>query len=173
MELNALFTDLWGVVNGMLQGKFLYYESQPEPSDATRLLPMLMPQWGHQRGALFTSPDQDGKAAVEFSFVVRPVDGLDDQAEIAFDLRVVHRHYGLEDYPFELPRVWNAPVGSVQFARILDEIRAVASNAVPDMLPLILRIVAPADGHVPDWYTKARAPFFGSVTEIQPSRIRS
>lgn len=157
LELNVLFTDLYGVVDGMLQGKFRYYEGQPEPSDATRLLPMLRPQWVHQRGALFTSPDQVGKAAVKFSFVVRLVDGFDDVAEIAFDLRVVHRHHGLDDHPFELQRTWNAPVGSVQFARILDEIRAVASNAVPDMLPLILRIVALADDHVPDWYTKARA----------------
>ncbi|MFE9099047.1 serine/threonine protein kinase [Streptomyces sp. NPDC007264] len=156
-ELNVLFTDLWGVVDEMLQGKFFYSEAQPEPSDATHLLPRLMPPWGHQRGAQFTSPDQIGKAAVKFSFVVRLVDKLDDAAEIAFDLRVVHRHHGLEDYPFELPRTWNAPVGSVQFARILDEIRAVASNAVPDMLPLILRIVALDDDHVPDWYTKARA----------------
>lgn len=156
-ELNVLFTDLWGVIDEMLQNKFLYYESQPEPSEATRLLPMLMPPWAHQRGAQFTSPDQIGKAAVKFSFMVRLVDKLDDAAEIAFDLRVVHRHQGLEDYPFELPRTWNAPVGSVQFARILDEIRAVTSNAVPDMLPPILRIVALDDDHVPGWYTKARA----------------
>ncbi|MGQ4388895.1 serine/threonine protein kinase [Streptomyces sp. SAS_270] len=157
-ELDVLFTDLWGAVDGMLRGRFLYYEAQTEPSDATRLLPRHRWQWAHQRGALFTSPDRAGKAAVKFSFVVRLVDGLDeDAAEIAFDLRVVHRHHSLVDYPFELPRTWNAPVGSVQFARILDEIRAVASNAVPDMLALILRIVALADDHVPDWYTKARA----------------
>ncbi|WP_344400093.1 serine/threonine protein kinase [Streptomyces longisporus] len=157
LELDVLFTDLYGVVDGMLQNKFRYYESQPEPSEATRLLPMLMPPWAHQRGAQFTSPDQDGKAAVKFSFMVRLVNKLDDAAEIAFDLRVVHRHHSLEDYPFKLQRTWNAPVGSVQFARILDEVRAVASNAVPDMLSVILRIVALADDHVPDWYAKARA----------------
>ncbi|MCX4581174.1 protein kinase [Streptomyces sp. NBC_01571] len=156
VELNDLCMDLWGVVDGMLRSRFLFYESQPEPSDATRLLPMVMRPWAHPRGALFTSPDQNGKAAVKFSFVVRVVDEPSDEAEIAFDLRVVHRHQGLEDYPFNRQRTWNVPLGSVQFARVLGEIRSIASDAVPDMLPLILRIVALADDHVPDWYVNAR-----------------
>ncbi|MEV6537357.1 hypothetical protein AB0M86_48945, partial [Streptomyces sp. NPDC051639] len=156
VEFNDLCKDLWGVVDGMLRSRFVFYESQPEPSDASRLLPMVMRQWAYPRGALFTSPDQNGRAAVKFSFVVRVVDELSDEAEIAFDLRVVHRHQGLEDYPFNRQRTWNVPLGSVQFARVLGEIRSIASGAVPDMLPLILRIVALADDHVPDWYVDAR-----------------
>ncbi|MEU1500558.1 hypothetical protein [Streptomyces sp. NPDC005732] len=155
-ELEVLCKDLWGVVDGMLDTRFLFYESQPEPSDATRLVPMGMRPWAYSRGAQFTSPDQSSKAAVRFSFVVRVVDELSDETEIAFDLRVVHRHEGLEDYPFVQQRDWNVPLGSVQFARALSEIRAMASNAVPEMLPRILHIMALADDHVPDWYTEAR-----------------
>ncbi|MGW3851499.1 hypothetical protein [Streptomyces fagopyri] len=93
---------------------------------------------------------------MRFSFVVRVVEESSNETEIAFDLRVVHRHQGLEDYPFVRQRTWNVPLRSVQFARVLGEIRAIASNAVPEVLPLILHIVALADDHVPDWYAKAR-----------------
>jgi hypothetical protein len=157
VKLNQLHTDLFDVVDGMLGRTFWFSEAQQEPSDALMMLPRMTGGWGHHRGAMFTSPDPAGRAVVKFSFGVRLADQNDDKAEIAFDLRVVHRHQGLETYPFELRPTWTAPLGSVQFSRIQDEIRTLASNSVPEMLPPAVRILALADDHIPDWYAKARA----------------
>ncbi|MEY9849752.1 hypothetical protein ABH940_006864 [Streptacidiphilus sp. BW17] len=156
-EVNILHSDVFGTVDGMLQSKFRFSEAQQEPNDAIRLMATPRGGWNHHRGAMFTSPDKGGRALVKFSFLIHLDDPQVDDAFAAFDLRVVHRHQGLEDYVHEQQKTWTVPVGSVQFTRALDETRALAAEAVPEMLAKILRILALPDDHVPDWYAQARA----------------
>jgi serine/threonine protein kinase len=156
-DLDSLHSEIYGHLYAMLAGTFREHPGQQEPNDAVNLLPRTaMPACQHSRGVLLTSPDQPSRLAVHFSVYARKDHGS-EIIHLAADLRVLHQHQGVHHAEFE----WNdntyaVPLGSAQFARALETIKAAVYEAERDCLTAVDQILNLAPDHIPAWARPGR-----------------
>ncbi|OLZ59229.1 hypothetical protein AV521_45825 [Streptomyces sp. IMTB 2501] len=153
-DLAAFDLEVQTLIDGMLGGNLQQWENA-HPSHVNSF--QERSAWSLMRHMLYQSPGDPSRVWVWWLMNARiPNGGADrtgrEEMTLDIDLRVIHRHDGLEHASYVLHESFSAPLGSATFARILESAKALVAGSEKDLLTEVTRIAALPDDHVPEWF---------------------